>query len=377
MKNQYFGDVKDYLTYGLLRLIAHETGLRIGVMWMLTPDRSNGEGEQRAYLGDLARWRGYDPDLFDRLSQVPQPGRRVSLLEEWELIPRARFFYEMIPTGSVERRACFLRMLSSLEDCPLIFFDPDNGIETISCPKSLRSVKHLYWDEIQQTYQHGHSLLIFQHFPRRPRQVYLGEIASALAGRLNLARVDWLSSSQVAFFLAAQPAHLDLVIKAVNAAGEVWRGAVIAGRIEMSTRQPDEIGDNQAESVASGGSIRLRLLPDALAVCRLSPDSPPVQMPASGFFSLTRTHTEVSLVCAPELAPAGARVEAGWRSLEVAGPLAFGLVGILAKLSGVLAEAGVSIFVISTYDTDYLLVKETQLQAAVRALREAGHGVEL
>ena len=78
-------------------------------------------------------------------------------------------------------------------------------------------------------------------------------------------------------------------------------------------------------------------------------------------------------MCPAADAPAGATVERGWRALGVLGPLDFGLTGILASIAAPLAAAGVSIFAISTYDTDYVLVRETALATAVDALRAAGH----
>jgi hypothetical protein len=89
--------------------------------------------------------------------------------------------------------------------------------------------------------------------------------------------------------------------------------------------------------------------------------------------SLTRTDDETSLVCPVGDVPTGATlVEPGWAAMRVAGQLDFALVGILAKLAGTLADAGVSIFAISTYDTDYLLVRTAQLELAVGSLRQAG-----
>jgi len=124
-------------------------------------------------------------------------------------------------------------------------------------------------------------------------------------------------------------------------------------------------------------AMDLRLLPDSLSVCRL-PSSSPWPAPAGrGFYSATRVEDELSIVCASHEVPdsAEARVEEGWRVLEVAGPLDFSMIGVLASLSAVLAEAEVSIFVISTHDTDYVLVRDEKLERAMDALREAGHTV--
>jgi uncharacterized protein len=122
--------------------------------------------------------------------------------------------------------------------------------------------------------------------------------------------------------------------------------------------------------------MRLSLLDDLLTICRLEPGAElPDWIPGAGFWSITRTPEELSLVCAEGRAPEAAHCENGWRCLKVEGPLDFSLVGILANLAGVLAAAGVSIFAISTFDTDYLLVKSVILSQALSALRSAGHVV--
>jgi len=115
----------------------------------------------------------------------------------------------------------------------------------------------------------------------------------------------------------------------------------------------------------------LRVLPGLYAVCRLPAEA---DVPPS-FFSATRTPNELSVVCAEGDALPGAPCERGFRIFEVAGPLDFALTGVLAAIAAPLAGAGVSIFAISTFDTDYVLVKERDLAKAVEALREAGHRV--
>jgi uncharacterized protein len=112
-----------------------------------------------------------------------------------------------------------------------------------------------------------------------------------------------------------------------------------------------------------------------LAVCRL-PANTPVPAPKAGaLWSVTRTADELSIVCPVAEVPAGAEVERAWRALQVAGPLDFALTGVLAAIAVPLAEADVSIFAVSTYDTDYVLVREAALPAAAEALRRAGHDV--
>lgn len=122
--------------------------------------------------------------------------------------------------------------------------------------------------------------------------------------------------------------------------------------------------------------LRLRVIPGTFAVCRLGPDDAvPSGMTAGALLSVTRTLDELSIVCGEEVVPEGARCEKGWKCLAVEGPLPFSATGIMASLAGPLAEAEVSIFAVSTFDTDYLLVPGPRIAVAVAALEAAGHEV--
>ena len=125
-----------------------------------------------------------------------------------------------------------------------------------------------------------------------------------------------------------------------------------------------------------GSSLTLKRLDGRMAVCRLDPSA---QVPGwatqAALFSVTRVPDELSVVCPEENVPVGVRSEAGWRVLALEGPFEFSAVGVLASVAAPLAEAGVSIFALSTYDTDYVLVKEEGIDRAVSALRERGHEV--
>jgi hypothetical protein len=89
-------------------------------------------------------------------------------------------------------------------------------------------------------------------------------------------------------------------------------------------------------------------------------------------FSVTRTEDELSVVCPETEAPAGARVERGWRALKLQGPIPFSETGVIAGLATALAKEDLSVFALSTYDTDYLLLRGDDLSRAVDALRRAG-----
>ncbi|MEO8129081.1 MAG: ACT domain-containing protein [Bryobacteraceae bacterium] len=114
-----------------------------------------------------------------------------------------------------------------------------------------------------------------------------------------------------------------------------------------------------------------KILESEFCVCQLPPQAA-IPPPTGGFFSVTRTTEELSVVC--ENPPTDSvKVDAGWTVLQVVGPLDFALTGILASFAAPLAGAGISIFSIATFDTDYILVKTANLPRAVEALAAAGH----
>jgi hypothetical protein len=119
----------------------------------------------------------------------------------------------------------------------------------------------------------------------------------------------------------------------------------------------------------------LLLLPSSFAICKLEPDAPVPAWAHGSFVSITRSSEELSIVCDEVDVPENILVEKAWRALKIKGPLDFGQTGILASFSQTLAEANVSLFAISTFDTDYLLVPEAQLNLALAALEQAGHSI--
>lgn len=119
--------------------------------------------------------------------------------------------------------------------------------------------------------------------------------------------------------------------------------------------------------------LEMEELREDYSICRLSPSSSPPDWSAeSEFLSMTRTEDELSIVCPTRRVPEGCREERSWRCLKVKGPLALGLVGVLASLAKPLAEAEIPIFAVSTFDTDYLLVTRNDLGKAVEVLRRSG-----
>ncbi|MGE3808242.1 MAG: ACT domain-containing protein, partial [Gemmataceae bacterium] len=119
----------------------------------------------------------------------------------------------------------------------------------------------------------------------------------------------------------------------------------------------------------------LELLSERFAVCRLEPGAAFPEWAIGAFCSITRTPEELSVVCPEAVVPENVRSEPGWRCLHVVGKFDFAVVGMIASLTGPLAAAGISVFVLSTFDTDYVLVKDSDLGRAVETLEAAGNRV--
>lgn len=132
----------------------------------------------------------------------------------------------------------------------------------------------------------------------------------------------------------------------------------------------------EGESVVSFPCLNLTVVDGTFAVCRLGADAPiPPWATAGSFFSITRTADELSIVCRQDTVPEGVVGERGWCCLRVVGSIPFSVVGVLASLATPLAEAGISAFAVSSFDTDYLLVKAADFEKAVTALTQAGHSI--
>lgn len=122
--------------------------------------------------------------------------------------------------------------------------------------------------------------------------------------------------------------------------------------------------------------MELQVLCGNYSVCKLP--APPDCLPQGNLCFYSRTDREFSLVCESAFTPANCTIaENGWKALRVDGTLDFGLVGILSKLTGLLAEQQIPVFAVSTFDTDYLLVKEEYFPAALNAFEQGGYQIKL
>ena len=232
MKDQYFGDLNDYRKYGLLRALTGESALKLGVAWMLTPPDGGADGSRVAYLEQPARFRACDPPLFEALRHSVQRRRvrRVSEVRRARLLPGALFDDTIVPDAASAREAFFKRLMLLFRAADLIFFDPDNGLEVKSRPWGRPgSAKYLFWREVKAAFHQGHSLLIYQHFPRVERAGYSARLAEELSARTGAARVFRFHTSGVLFLLASQQRHAGLLERGAVRVKSAWAGQVEVG----------------------------------------------------------------------------------------------------------------------------------------------------
>jgi len=121
--------------------------------------------------------------------------------------------------------------------------------------------------------------------------------------------------------------------------------------------------------------LTLSVLPETLAICRLEREASVPEWAMGEFVSITRTPDELSIVCNERDVPSDVKADRGWQALKIEGPLDLALTGVLASIAGPLAEARINIFAISTFDTDYVLVKTDRVTEAIGVLRISGQRV--
>ena len=229
MKNQYFGDINDYRKYGLLRSITEASHLRLLVAWMLTPDDGSTDGKFTEYLDNLKQWVKYDPELFHKLHDIlnNQRQRKVSLIENTELLHAAQYYSEYVPDPSLERNTWFGSLAEHAEKSELVFLDPDNGIEIKSKPYGRKnSSKFVYWREIEALWGSGKSLLIYQHFIREKRFNFIQRMLKELQAVTPGSLVEAFSTPHVVFLMALQPSHRHHHTNIVNTVQKRWEGQI-------------------------------------------------------------------------------------------------------------------------------------------------------
>jgi GNAT superfamily N-acetyltransferase len=189
-----------------------------------------------------------------------------------------------------------------------------------------------------------------------------------IGGRLLAAAEQWATAQGCQEMASDAQMENEVSLAAHQALGFEESSQAVHLRKRL-TRATETIGDRTRLP-------KLILLSDTFAICKLGSGAPiPPWATAGNLFSITRTAEELSVVCRQDAVPDGINCERGWRCLRVAGTIPFSVVGVLASLTAPLADAGISVFALSTFDTDYLLVKAKDLERAVDVLRRRGHTI--
>lgn len=204
MKDQYVADVNDYFKYALLRTLTD--GGETAVAWMLTPSDDRSDGQRLAYLRQPHRFAHLDPSLFEALGALIREGRRtVAAVEQAGILEGALYASDVLHDDLESRRAYFTRLWKLSAKRRFLFFDPDNGLAVASITKGRRSsAKYLFWDELNTAYRRGHSLIVYQHFPRQPRDAFVRGLASRIHALTGCPRVLAIATSHVVFVLLPQ-----------------------------------------------------------------------------------------------------------------------------------------------------------------------------
>lgn len=246
MKDQYVGDVSDYLKYALLRTLAPD-GSDISVAWMLTPSDQRSDGQRLSYLTQPRNFRNVDPPLFDALDNlVTCRQRTIRAIEESAILGGAAYVSVLLEDHAAARHRYFERVWETSDGRSLLFFDPDNGLEVNSVRKGRRgSSKYLFWDEVATAYSRQHSLILYQHFPRRPRVPFMRRLADRIWAETGCPDVLVVTTAHVAFLICPQP-HLTARLRArmdnfsLRAAphAALWRCDAVGGSVTLSPALP-------------------------------------------------------------------------------------------------------------------------------------------
>jgi hypothetical protein len=222
VKNQYYGDINDYKKYAILRYLVGDGAYRLGVNWYLTDDDGSSDGRILGYLCDPAQWRYLDQELFDRLKEsvVIKGLKSVSEAHAAMGVDGVVYFNQSTPDGGTQRDKWFKEALEQLKSCDLAFLDPDNGLNVKSCAYGWkRSSKYVFDHELKAMWDErpGRSLIIYQHFGRVKRDLFLDECSLRLNRILGCPTVIRLQCSHIVFFLVPCAEHLsDLWQRAMN-----------------------------------------------------------------------------------------------------------------------------------------------------------------
>ena len=250
MKNQYFGDENDYRKYGLIRVLTDHGKVPTGICWMLTPDDVRNDGRFTDYLRKPSKWRQHDPELFDALVQIVDQEKRrdITIADSPAVLPSMKFYASLLGDSLEERRFYFREAMERFLGIDLLFFDPDNGVETQSTPVGRKnSSKYIYWNEIRDAFQAGYSILVYQHFPRISRDRFTENLAKDFSRQTGAIEIHTYATSRVVFFLVSQQRHMGGFRKRMDLVRKKW-GKRIHARLIMFESNDLRMNEQRMES---------------------------------------------------------------------------------------------------------------------------------
>ncbi|MDD5583847.1 MAG: hypothetical protein PHV55_02155 [Candidatus Omnitrophica bacterium] len=234
MQNRYVGDIGDFGKYGLLRFLCEKAKLKLGVNWYFVPDETHNEdGKFISYLinekKNHEKYRDCDTVLYDTLFGIVKPNRTgknveskgarlVKAIEENTVLPQDTEFYNAEVPIKVSRQRWVDSGLEKFKKCEFVFFDPDNGFEVESCSRgSLRSIKYVYYDEVNTYFKKGKSLVIYQHRDMKKEDEFYARfhrLKEGISGaKIFSLRFNRCSVREYVFVLQSSHLKLESVIK--------------------------------------------------------------------------------------------------------------------------------------------------------------------
>ena len=301
----------------------------------------------------------------------------VHMLGYFPDVQTAVDFGEMLKSSSLKadarewnRRLWFNNSTLMLGNAELIFADPDNGISYRKTARTKDSEKFILPEDVAEYYNSGRNVVYYCHKGRRKQEAWeqaKAEIRNHIRDAQILA-VTFHRGTQRSYIFVLHPDCYMKYEKIITAFldsewGSMFTWENVAGNAFLTDNQQDqEI------------KIILETLRPRFSVCKVK-DYSGVDLTKPFCFTGT-TDEENSLVCPEALVP-GNTIERddGWKGFRIIGQLDFSLIGILARISKILAEGGIGIFAISTYNTDYILTKEENFEKAMKVLKKAGYEV--
>lgn len=218
MKDQYVGDVSDYLKYAMLRAWSAR-GLSVALGWMRTEPDVRSDGGLIRYLGRPERYRELDPELFDGLARlVATDQRSVRNVVELELIAGSFSYEALLQDDHEARDAWFAGLARGAKEAQIMFLDPDNGLEVATVPRGRAgSRRYVYLEELRTVRVPGQAIVVYQHFPRVVRETYLNvqlrRLTEVWPGALTFA----VCSPRIALLLSVPSALSDTMFEAARA----------------------------------------------------------------------------------------------------------------------------------------------------------------